>query len=194
MGEPDLRQHIEAIQSGLRRAGRQMVLSSSQAVLRGLFVLAGCALSLVLRTHPVPYMVGLWVGIVSVDLVIEVLLYVRLARKSPGAFVTGLEKQLLKFIVLLVLVAGVLTYVLMRRGQEDLVPGVWMLLVGATYVAVGLFSFSRTWVLGLCACAGGAASLFLAPLWALVVLAGVLGLGSVSWGAILVSGDSSGEE
>jgi hypothetical protein len=52
-------------------------------------------------------------------------------------------------------------------------------------VAVGLFSFSNTWILGLAACAGGSAALFLPPAWAFPLLGATLGAGSVLWGLVL---------
>ena len=53
------------------------------------------------------------------------------------------------------------------------------------YVTVGLISFSRTWILGLCASIGGVAALLLEPVHSLLVLGAVLGLGSMVWAAIL---------
>ena len=64
-------------------------------------------------------------------------------------------------------------------------PGMWTLLIGMGYVAVGLFSFSDTWILGIVACAGGAAGLFLVPLWSFLMLGLTLGVGSIAWGLVL---------
>ena len=124
-------------------------------------------------------------GVALLILASEAFLYLRLASKSPDKFVTGMERQLLKFLLLLVATGVVLSAVLVRREQADMVPGVWMLLVGAAYVAVGLFSFSHTWILGLCASIGGVAALFLEPTYSLIVLGLVLGLGSIVWAVIL---------
>ena len=59
-----------------------------------------------------------------------------------------------------------------------------MMLIGLAYVAVGLLSFSRTWVLGLATCIGGAAALFAPPLATLIILAITLGGGSLLWAAV----------
>ena len=185
MPESDLLNQLEAVQRGLRRTGREMVLSGSQALVRGLFVLAGCGASLLLLERPWWYMAGLWAATALLIVASEAFLYLRLARKSPDKFVTGVERQLLKFVFLVAVTGVVLSAVLVKREQADLIPGIWMLLVGAAYVAVGLFSFSRTWVLGLCASLGGAAALFLEPAYSLAVLGLVLGVGSMAWAAIV---------
>lgn len=185
MSESDLLRQLEAVQKGLRRSGREMVLSGTQALLRGVFVLAGCAASLAFLEHPWWHVAGLWGGIAVLAMAVEGLLYLRLARKSPEKFVTGIERQLLKILLLIVATGVVLSAVVARRGQADLLPGVWLLLAGVAYVAVGLFSFSRTWILGLCASIGGAAALFLEPAYSLMVLGAILGFGSVVWAAIL---------
>ncbi len=185
MPESDLLRQLEAVQKGLRRSGREMVLSGAQALVRGVLVLAGCGASFAFLDRPWPYMAGLWGGVALLILASEAFLYLRLAGKSPDKFVTGMERQLLKFLLLIVATGVVLSAVLVGREQADMLPGVWMLLVGAAYVAVGLFSFSHTWMLGLCASAGGGAALLLEPTYSLIVLGLVLGLGSIVWAVSL---------
>jgi hypothetical protein len=89
---------------------------------------------------------------------------------------------MLKFLALVAAVGAVLSLALHLAGQGGLIAGTCMLLVGTAYVAVGLFSFSNTWILGLAACAGGAAALFLPPAWAFPLLGATLGAGSILWG------------
>jgi len=185
MSSPDLREQIAAIQKGLRRSGREMVLSSKQALVRGLFVLAACGLSYPLLHKPLWQMNVLWGSMVVLAALVEILLYVRLAAKHPDKFLTGTERQMLKFLALVFAVGVLLGTVLVQRAQGDLLPGVWMLLIGLAYVVVGLFSFSDTSVLGLCACLGGTVSLFLPLGWSFGVLALVLGGGSIAWSVVL---------
>jgi hypothetical protein len=59
-----------------------------------------------------------------------------------------------------------------------------MMLIGLAYVAVGLLSFSRTWILGLATCIGGAAALFVEPVATLAILAITLGGGSFIWAVV----------
>ncbi|MHC4249865.1 MAG: hypothetical protein ACYS9X_12120 [Planctomycetota bacterium] len=178
-------EQLEAVRKGMRRAGREMVLSSSQALVRGALVLAGCGASVAFLGGPWLGFLGVWAGVVLLGALAEVVQYVRLARKSPGKFVTGIERQLLKFFLLVAAVGALLSAVLVRNGQADLLVGTWMLLVGMAYVAVGLFSFSRTWILGVCACVGGGVALFLEPAYSLIVAGLVLGFGSMVWAAVL---------
>jgi hypothetical protein len=185
MTEPELLEQLEAVQKGLHRAGREMVLSSSQALLRGILVLVGCGASYALLERSWEYLAGLWGAVVVLMMASEALLYWRLASRTPDKFVTGVERQMLRFILLAGAIAAALTAALVWRGEGALVPGTWLLLVGSAYVAVGLFSFSRTWVLGLFACAAGAAALFLEPVYSLAVAAAALGLGSIVWAVVL---------
>jgi len=184
-GEPDLLAQVEAIRAGFRRAGREMVLSGDQALLRGAFVLIGCALSWPLAAGPWWRLALLWTGVVLADAVCEILLYLRLARREPEKFVTGVERQFLKLYLLIAAVGGAFSAALVFHGKGTLVPAIWMLLIGAAYVTTGLFSFSRTWILGIVSCAAGAAALFLPadePGLSYVLLATALGLGSLVWG------------
>jgi hypothetical protein len=184
MEEPDLREQLEAIRRGLRRSGREMVLSSAQSFLHGAAVLLGCGLSLPLVGRPWWQMAALWGGLVALALAADGVLYLRLARRDPDRHLTGLERQLLAFLALLVACGLAISAALLVRGHPELAPGLWMVLAGAGYAAVGLFSFSGTWVLGLLACLGGGIALFLEPVPAFGILAAVLGVGSFVWGLV----------
>jgi hypothetical protein len=183
--DADLRKQMEAIQNALRRSGRQMVLPSTQAAVRGLFVLVACGLSGWLLGNPWWQMAGLWAVIVLLDVVVEVVLYARLLSKNPEKFVTGMERQMLKFGVLTIAVGIALSIALVSRGQGDLAPALWMLLIGTAYITVSLFSFSDTWIPGTLVLAGGAAALFLAPIYSLAIMGLTLGLGSMGWAIVL---------
>jgi hypothetical protein len=184
MGEPELRDQLEAIRRGLRRSGREMVLSCAQSFLHGAAVLLGCGLSLPLVGRPWWQMTALWGGLVALALAADGVLYLRLARRDPGKYLTGLERQLLVFLALLVACGLAVSAALLVRGQPELAPGLWMLLAGVGYAAVGLFSFSGLWVLGVLACLGGGIALFLEPAPAFGILAAVLGAGSFAWGLV----------
>lgn len=183
--DADMREQMEAIQRALRRSGREMVLPGGQALVRGVFVLVACGFSYCLLGRPAWQMAVLWIAMVLLAVVVEVLLYLRLLAKRPDKFVTGMEKQMLKFLALTLGVGVSLTVALLWQGQGGLIAGLWMLLIGAAYVTVGLFSFSKTWVLGLCACVGGAVALFLPPGYSLAIGAFTLGGGSIAWAILL---------
>ena len=185
MADPEIRGQLQAIQKGLRRSGRVMVLSSTQAFIRGALVLVGCGISYPLIGRPWWQMNALWGLLALVALGTELFLYFRLAARHPDKFVTGMERQMLKHLALIICVGGLISLALLRCGQCELAPGVWLLLVGAAYVAVGLFSFSDTWVPGLVACAAGAGALFLQPTGSFLLLGLSLGAGSLVWGAVL---------
>ena len=182
--EQDISEQIRAIQAGLRRSGRQMVLSGRQAALRGIFVVAGCVGSYFLLESARWSLLALWLTIAAVDIVLEGVMYFRLAKQKPDLFITGIERQLVKFLLLIGVVGLALTAGIAYRQCVWLGPGIWMMLIGLAYVAVGLLSFSRTWILGLATCMGGAAARFVEPVATLAILAITLGGGSFIWAVV----------
>jgi len=64
-----------------------------------------------------------------------------------------------------ILVGAILTGVLVRAGQFDAVPGVWLLLYGTGVVTGGAFSVRIVPVMGLCFMALGAVALFTPAAW-----------------------------
>jgi len=63
--EPDIREQLRAIREGLRRAGREMVLSGWQAVLRGALAFAAGAAGLFLEPLWAFGLLGLTLGLGS---------------------------------------------------------------------------------------------------------------------------------
>jgi len=191
--DADIREQVEAIQRALRRSGREMVLPGTQAMVRGVLVLLGCGASYRLVARPWWQTALVWVAVLVLIIAVEAGLYLRLLAKDPEKFVTGMERQMLKFFALILAAGAILNAALLIHGRDDLVAGVWMILIGTAYVTVGLFSFSDTWVLGLLACAGGAVALFLVPAHSLAILALTLGVGSVGWGLVVKARERRGE-
>lgn len=185
MSEPNLQEEFQAIQSAFKKVGREMVLIYPQAMVRGLLVLAGCVGSYLIWGGPWWQFLTLWLCVAAVIVAIEICLYLRLLKQSPDKFVTGTERQMLKFMSLIAGIGAVLSMVLLERDVYDLIPSVWMLLVGAAYVHVGLMSFSSTWRLGMVVCLGGAVSLFLPSIYSFLILALTLGVGSIIWSLVL---------
>lgn len=84
------------------------------------------------------------------------------------------------------LIAGaVLTVVLFRSGQLDVLPGLWLLLYGAAVVTGGAFSVRIVPVMGLCFMAAGALSLASPAAWGNWLLLFGFGLLHIAFGAAI---------
>ncbi|MHC4663010.1 MAG: hypothetical protein ACYS8W_15115 [Planctomycetota bacterium] len=193
MSGNEIMQFMEDIRERLKRSGRVMILSSRHAFTRGAFVIAGCVASFFMLSGPPWQMIVLWLGVAAAALITEGALFLMLKMKSPDKYVSGLERQILKMQILIVAVGFVLSFALYRNSAGAMIPGLWLTLVGLIYVICGYFSFSNTWVLGLLACAGGCASLFLPPLYFFIILGVILGVGSLVYGIIIKTTEPKGE-
>ncbi|TET36922.1 MAG: hypothetical protein E3J72_07500 [Planctomycetota bacterium] len=193
MDQVDLEKHIEAIQKGLKRSGRVMVLSGTQAMIRGICISAGTIPSFCLLGRPRWQMLVLWICVILAMLSIEALMYFRLSRKNPDKYISGIEMQILKFGLLLLLVGIAFSAALSFHGAPSMIPGLWMIIAGIIYMICGFFSFSRTWVLGILACVGGCASLFLPPFCFFIILGTILGLGSIAYGVVMKTMEKDSE-
>ncbi|MBV9507905.1 MAG: hypothetical protein JO323_23185 [Acidobacteriia bacterium] len=84
------------------------------------------------------------------------------------------------------LAAGALiTLVLFRAGQFSLMPGVWLLLYGASVVSGGAASVRIIPLMGACFMAAGAAALFTPAGWRNALLAGGFGGIHILFGVII---------
>jgi hypothetical protein len=185
MEEDALIDALAAVQKGFRRVGREMVLSSTQALLRGILVLLGVLASYGLMARAPDLLSWVWGGIAGVLVILELIMYFRLIRSTPGKFITGLERQIIKFLLLLIFAGAVLSAVFVQHGDGAALPALWMLVIGIAYSSVGFFSFSDTWILGLYSCAGGAIAFFVPPRYSFGILGLVLGAGSIVWSWVL---------
>ena len=81
---------------------------------------------------------------------------------------------------------AVLTFVLYRAGQIDVIAGTWMLLYGTGIVTAGTVSVRVIPVMGLCFMGLGVASLFIPAAWADAMMAATFGGVHIVFGLIIV--------
>ena len=84
------------------------------------------------------------------------------------------------------LAGAVLTLVLYRAGQIDVIAGTWMLLYGSGIVTAGTVSVRVIPVMGLCFMGLGVASLFIPAAWADAMMAATFGGVHIVFGLIIV--------
>ncbi|MCS7314653.1 MAG: hypothetical protein RMI94_06510 [Bryobacterales bacterium] len=83
-------------------------------------------------------------------------------------------------------VGAILTLVLHRAAQWDVIPGMWMLLYGTGIVTGGAFSIRVVPFLGLCFMALGTLTLFLPPSWGCPMMAAGFGGLHLVFGTLIV--------
>lgn len=184
-----LHDQIQAIQKAFRRSGRELVLSSGQALFRGILILSGAIISQVFLYEDLSHHIWVWGIVFLLICATEGVAYLRLAKSDSEKFMTGLERQLLKYLLMVLAVGVVLSVALCQQDAANLLPGVWMLMIGLAYMSVGLFSFSSTWVMGMASCLGGTITLFSLYEYRFIVLGLVLGVGSILWSFVLRTGE-----
>ncbi len=112
-----------------------------------------------------------------------------IARKNTQAAEQRLARPAWNFIQSLFpsLCAGaVLTFVLYRAGQIDVIAGTWMLLYGTGIVTAGTVSVRVIPVMGLCFMGLGVVSLFIPAAWADAMMAATFGVVHIVFGLIIV--------
>ncbi|MCP4200848.1 MAG: hypothetical protein GY769_02810 [bacterium] len=88
---------------------------------------------------------------------------------------SGVGRRFLLNLSPALLAAAMLSFVLLRSGRADLVPGTWLLLYGVAVVSGGAFSVRPVPVMGVCFILLGAVALSSSPAWANPLLAAGFG-------------------
>jgi hypothetical protein len=82
-------------------------------------------------------------------------------------------------------VGGLLTFLLVRIGYMDAIPGVWLLLYGTGVVTGGAFSIRVVPLMGLCFMVLGTVALFCPSSWGNIFLAAGFGGFHIIFGAVI---------
>jgi hypothetical protein len=107
--------------------------------------------------------VGTWIWAAVVSLVVSSLATMQKAKRSGSSLVSGPARKLALAFSPPIIVGALMTLVLVRAGQIDLLPGLWMLLYGAAVVAGGAHSVRIIPVMGFSFMVVGAVALFAPP-------------------------------
>jgi hypothetical protein len=122
---------------------------------------------------------AVWVAALGVSIVIATVGMVSKARAAGAPVFAGPARRFAMSFLLPLGAGGLLTIVLHRAGQNELLPGTWLLLFGTAVACGGAFSVRIVPVMGICFMALGAVALLMRPEWGDAFLA-------VGFGALLI--------
>lgn len=130
-----------------------------------------------------------WLAVWLIDLVAALAIggwaMARKARRAGLRVYRGAGRRFVLSLSPPLAAAGVLTAVLLARGETQSLPGIWLLLYGTGVVTGGAYSVRPVPILGLCFMVLGTAALFAPPSWAQALMAVGFGGLHVVFGLII---------
>ncbi len=118
---------------------------------------------------------GIWMVSAALSLAIAAGAVVVKARRAGVPLLSGPGRKFVLSFSPPMVVGAVLTLVLVRAAQFDLLPGIWLLLYGTGVVTAGAFSVKIVPAMGTAFMVLGGLALFAPPSWANVLMAAGFG-------------------
>ena len=107
----------------------------------------------------------IWLGEAALAVLLGLLATARKARHDGRDLTHPVSRRFVLNLAPPLIAGGVLTLTLVRVGNFDLLPGLWLLLYGTGVLAAGAFSIRAVPVMGVCFMALGTMTLFLSAAW-----------------------------
>jgi hypothetical protein len=178
--------NLEVIRTLMERTCQYQLLTARASLAAGCLAGAGAA-AFVLLDAANPWHFGIVWGLVFVGALFAVFGGVVWRSREMGERVWSRQaRTVLMALAPSVAAAAVLTAFFFARGEHLWLPGVWMLCYGQGALATAAYAPSSISGLGVAALLLGALTLALGPVWAVVLMGLVFGLGHVILGAVLL--------
>jgi hypothetical protein len=159
MTSKEAEQTLSLIRTLMERSARYTNFSGHAGIAAGVVTLIGCALRYWFQTPFLPTWMGVLVAAAGASI-----FFTAIMARANGEPVWTRQARTIVQALTPALVAGlVLTAILVRIGQERLLPGVWMLLWGVGALAMSLFTPRTFSLLGVSFMALGALTLLVDP-------------------------------
>lgn len=156
--------NLRFIRQTMERAGSFTAISGWGIALLGVTALVAAAVA---ALQPTPgRWVAVWIAEAAVALAIAVGTTLRKARRAGEPLLAGPGRKLVLSFAPPALAAALLTPVLFGSGQAALLPGLWLLLYGASVVTGGTFSVRAVPLMGVGFMVLGAVAVVAPPAWA----------------------------
>ena len=161
--------NLQFIRETMERAGSFTAVSGWGVSATGL--LAAAAAAVAPASPGAPGWLSIWIATLAASLAVSTWATVHKARAAHVPLLSGAGRKFLLAFLPAMLVGALLTVVLLRAGQQTLLPGVWLLLYGTAVVAGGVFSARIVPLMGTCFLFDGAVALFAPAAWTPALLA-----------------------
>lgn len=177
------RDNIRFIRETMERAGSFTAVPGWGGIAMGITAL-GAAVIASRQTSPLLSLLT-WVCEAVVAIAIAVWTTYTKARETGTALLSGPGRRFVYSFAPPLLVGVLLTFLLLRIGSFDAVPGVWLLLYGTAVVTGGAFSIRVVPLMGLCFMVLGTVALFSPASWGNFLLGTGFGGLHLLFGAVI---------
>jgi hypothetical protein len=181
--EDRARDNIRFIRETMERAGSFTAVPGWGGIAMGITALGAA----VIASRQVSPLLSLltWVCEAVVAIAIAVWTTYTKAREAGTALLSGPGRRFVYSFAPPLLVGVLLTFLLLRIGSFDAVPGVWLLLYGTAVVTGGAFSIRIVPLMGLCFMVLGTVALFSPANWGNLLLGAGFGGLHLIFGAVI---------
>ncbi|HTY43571.1 MAG TPA: hypothetical protein VMH79_17020 [Thermoanaerobaculia bacterium] len=175
--------NLRYIRNAMERASAFTAVPGKGGIAMGLTALAAAGLSTLAGT-PEQWL-GVWLAEACVALAIGLWAMARKARRTGSELFQGPARRFLLTLTPPLGAGALLTLALERRGQVEMLPGVWLLLYGTAVVTGGAMSVRTVIGMGALCMLLGAAALSSPASWGTAYLAAGFGVLHVAFGAAI---------
>jgi hypothetical protein len=177
------RDNIRFIRETMERAGSFTAVPGWGGIAMGITALGAAAIAS--RQFRPGIWVLVWVAEAAIAISIALWTTISKARVVSTSLFTGPGRRFVYSFAPPLFVGGLLTFLLVRIGYMDAIPGVWLLLYGTGVVTGGAFSIRVVPLMGLCFMVLGTVALFCPPSWGNIFLAAGFGGFHIIFGAVI---------
>ncbi len=175
--------NLRFIRETMERSGSFTHVSGLGVVLMGLVALAAAGLA-GMATDALAWLI-VWTGAAGVALTVAVLMMARKSHADGMSLLTGPGRKFAWSSIPPLAAGAVLTLVLGQAGAMELLPGVWLLLYGASVVTGGSHSIRLIPFMGIVFMLVGVAALLSPASWGDVFMAGGFGGLHIIFGIVI---------
>jgi len=177
------RDNLRFIRETMERAGAFTAIPGWGGVAMGITALGAAAIAS-RQSSTLAWLLA-WIGEAAAAIVIAAWTTYSKAKEAGTSPFSGPGRRFVYSFAPPLFVGALLTFVLLRGGFPQAVPGMWLLLYGTGVVTGGAFSIRIVPLMGLCFMVLGAVALFCPPGWGNAFLAAGFGGIHILFGAVI---------
>lgn len=175
--------NIRYIRETMERSGSFTHISGAGGVAMGFVALIAAGFAMTAGSDVV--WLAVWFEAAALSLVIAVYSLTRKSKSEGVGLLTGPGRRFTWNVIPPLAAAAVLTFVMLRTGAIDLLPGTWLLLYGTSVVTGGSYSVRSVPLMGATFMVVGSLALVTPPSWGDAWMAAGFGGIHIVFGAII---------